>query len=95
MDRTILQIPVSKVLKNEAEAVSMDFGFSSLQEFIRLILKKIAKRELTISIGEIEEISSLTPFAEKRFKKALEDIKKDRNIVKPKNSEEFLKLLRS
>ena len=95
MDRIILQVPVSKVLKNEAEAVSMDFGFSSLQEFIRLILKKIAKRELTVSIGEIEEISSLTPSAEKRFKKALEDIKKDRNIIKPKNAEDFLKLLRS
>jgi len=30
MDRIILQIPILKVLKNEAEAVSLDFGFSSL-----------------------------------------------------------------
>ena len=76
MDRIILQVPVSKVLKNEAEAVSMDFGFSSLQELIRVIFNKIAKRELTVSVGEIENITVLSTAAEKRFRKALDDIKK-------------------
>lgn len=95
MDRVILQIPLSKKLKQEAEAVSSNYGFSSLQELIRVLLNKLAKRQLTISVQEVEEINYLKPSAARRYKKALNDIKKEKNIFKPKDSKEFLKMLRS
>lgn len=95
MDRIILQIPMSKTLKNQAEMVSSDFGFSSLQELIRVLLNKLAKRELTISVQEAEEIKSLSKAAGRRYKKAVTDIIKDKNIYKPETPQDFLKMLRS
>ena len=95
MTRVILQVPMPVALKQQAEAVASDYGFSSLQEIIRVVLRKLAKRELTISIQEAEEITYLTPSAEKRYQKAIEDIKKDRNLYKPKNAKKFLEMLHS
>lgn len=95
MQRVILQVPISQQLKNSAEAVSSDMGFSSLQEAIRVILTKLSKKQLSLRIEEGEEIVDLSPAAERRFKKAAVDIKAGRNIYKPKNKEEFFKMLRS
>jgi len=78
-----------------AETVASDMGFSSLQEAIRVILTKLSKKQLTLRIEEPEEITDLSPTAERRFKKALADIKAGKNIYKPKNKEEFFKMLRS
>ena len=52
MDSTILQIPMSKALKNSAQDVASEYGFSSLQDLMRVILTKLSKRELVISIQE-------------------------------------------
>lgn len=97
IDKVILQIPMPKTLKMSAEEVARDYGFSSLQEIIRVLLKKLSRRELSVAVqeGEAEEILDLSPRAERRYKKAIEDIKKGRNIYKPKNREEFFKMLRS
>lgn len=95
MKRVVLQVPMSNTLKQEAEMVASDFGFSSLQEIIRVILTKLAKRELAVSIQEEEEITYLSEAAKRRYQKALEEIKKDHNIYKPKDTKEFFKLLRS
>lgn len=84
-------------LKKAAEAVSTDLGFSSLQETIRVLLTKLSKKELRFQITEEppEEIKYLSKAAEKRFKKAVEDIKAGRNITKTRNPNELLSLLRS
>ncbi len=96
MQRVIVQVPMSKELKEKAEARSSDLGFSSLQEIIRVILTKLSKRELTMRVEEnAEEVTHLSKAAEKRFKKAVEDIKAGRNITKTKNVDELLKLLHS
>lgn len=73
--RTILQVPMSKELKEKAEAVSLDMGFSSLQETIRVILTKLSNKQLNIKVEEIEVITHLSKAAERKFKKAVEDIK--------------------
>lgn len=52
MQRVILQVPISKELKHKAEIASSDMGFSSLQEIIRVIVNKLARRELSISIDD-------------------------------------------
>lgn len=73
MDRVVVQVPMTKTLKSEAEAAAGDQGFSSIQEAIRIFLKKLAKRELTVNIGYPEE--HLTPRAERRYAKIIRDIK--------------------
>ena len=96
MQRVILQVPMSKDLKESAQSASHDLGFSSLQEAIRVLLTKLAKKELSLRVSEeVEEITHLSKAAGKRYKKAIADIKTGRNIYKPKNKDEFFKLLRS
>ena len=95
MQRIIVQVPMTKDLKEQAEAVSFEMGFSSLQEAIRILLTKLSKKEYRLRIEEVEQISDLSPAAERKFKKAIEDIKTGRNIYKPKNKKEFFSLLNS
>ena len=96
MQRVILQVPMSKDLKEKAQSASQDLGFSSIQEAIRVLLTKFAKKELSLKVTEeVEEGTRLSKVAEKRYKKAIDDIKAGRNIYRPKNKEEFFKMLRS
>ncbi len=95
MQRVIVQVPMSKDLKKNAEIASLDLGFSSLQEAIRVLLTKLSKKEFNLKVEEVEEITYLSKSAERKFKKALEDIKAERNITKTKNADELLQLLRS
>lgn len=50
---------MSQTLRDAATAVAVDYGFSSLQEVIRVILKKFAKREMTLTVEE--KVEYLTP----------------------------------
>ena len=87
---------MSKDLKENAQSASSDLGFSSLQEAIRVLLTKLSKKELTLKVTEeVEEITHLSKAAERKFKKAVADIKAGRNITKTKNVDELLSLLRS
>lgn len=95
MQRVIVQVPMAKDLKEKAEAVSSGMGFSSLQEVIRVLLTKLSKKEISFRIEEAEEVTYLSKAAEKRYKKAVEDIKAGKNIYKPKNKKEFFELLHS
>jgi antitoxin component of RelBE/YafQ-DinJ toxin-antitoxin module len=82
---------MSKDLKNEAEKAAFAMGFSSLQESVRLILRKLANRELKVAIYE----EALSPEAEVRYEKIIKDIEAEKNIVKTKDVKDFLKKLRS
>ena len=95
MQRVIVQVPMSKELKNKAEIISADLGFSSIQEVVRVLLTKLSKKEFSLKVEEAEEINYLSPSAEKKFRKAVADIKAGRNIYKPKDKREFFALLRS
>lgn len=95
MQRVIVQVPMPKELKKKAEAVSSDLGFSSIQEAIRVLLTKLAKKEFSLKVEEVEEIVRLSPAAIKRYNKAIDDIKAGRNIYKPKSKKEFFDLLNS
>lgn len=96
MNRVIVQVPMSRDLKEKADAVSSDLGFSSLQETIRVLLTKLSKKEFSLRVTEeAEEITYLSKAAEKKFKKAEEDIKAGRNITKAKDLDEFIRLLHS
>lgn len=60
-------------LKARATAAARAMGFSSLQESVRILLTKLASRELEVEIRYPEE--RLSPRAERRYAKLIRDIK--------------------
>jgi len=87
MPKVIIQVPTNKKLRDEATKVAADYGFSSLQEVLRLFMNKLAQREVDIAI-------TLSPMAEKRYTKMDEDFKRGKNVSKSGNVDELLKNLR-
>lgn len=49
MNTTTLQIPIDQTLKVQAYAEAVAQGFSSLQEMVRVLLKKIAAKQLSVA----------------------------------------------
>lgn len=95
MQRIVLQVPMDKDLKDRAEMVSQDFGFSSLQETIRILLTKLSKKELILRVTDrAEDVTYLSKAAEKKYQKATADIKAGRNVTKTKNVADLLSTLR-
>lgn len=94
MKRTILQVPMSEELKKSAEKVALDMGFSSLQETIRVLLKKLSTNKLKIDIYDVDE-PQLSEKAIKRYNKIAKEIEAGKNIVTPAGRKEFFEMLRS
>ncbi len=92
MQRTVLQIPLSKELKISAEQAALDYGFSSLQEILRVIMRKLADKRLNINFGE-EQVVHLSKKNEERYLKMTEDFEKNRNVYHAKDIDDFLKQL--
>lgn len=87
MNNTVLQIPMSHLLRKEAEKSAIDMGFSSLQDFVRLVLKKLTVNELNVNIGF--PIVNLSTNAEKRYQKIDKDYRANKNIIKTKSVNDF------
>ncbi len=87
MNKTVLQVPVSKDLKEKAEKAAHDQGVSSLQESIRIFLTKLANNKLEITIQEPIRLSEAS---EKRYLKQTQDFEKNKNIISAKNVEELM-----
>ena len=75
METTTLQIPLPKSLKASATAVAKDYGFSSLQEVVRILLNKLSRRQLRVEITE-GTIFTLSPRNEVRYRKMDKDFLK-------------------
>jgi antitoxin component of RelBE/YafQ-DinJ toxin-antitoxin module len=93
METTTLQIPISKDLKSAAAAVARDYGFSSLQEIVRVILTKLARRQLIIQIGEAP--IKLSTRAERRYAKMERDFERGRGVKTFSNVDELMVKLTS
>lgn len=93
MNRTTLQVPLSKSLKASATAVATDYGFSSLQDIVRLFLAKFAKRELVISVGE--PAVRLSAKNEKRYLKMDKDFDEGKNVRYASSVKELMNELTS
>lgn len=89
MNTTTLQVPLPKSLKASATAVAHDYGFSSLQDIVRLFLAKFAKKELVISIGE--PTVRLSAKNEKRYLKMDKDFDEGKNVFIANNVDELMK----
>lgn len=95
MNTTTLQIPISKDLKQSAAAVAKEFGFSSLQEIVRVILTKLSRKELTLEITSSvpPEYIKLSPAAKKRYAKMKKDFKTGENIFQARDVDDLLRQL--
>jgi len=76
---TILQVPMSKELRDQAASQARNMGFSSLQETVRIFLGKLALGQVNI---KFEETVQLSPKAIKRYDKMIEEAKSGKNISK-------------
>lgn len=76
---TILQVPVSKTLRDRAAKAAEDSGFSSLQEAVRVFLSQFAARNLHVTFSPSP--IRLSPKNDKRYEKMMEEIEK--GIVEP------------
>lgn len=91
MDITILRVPLSKTLKKSAQEAASEYGFSSLQDLLRVVLTKLSRRELVVSIKE--PLIHLSKKNEERYLKMMEDFKKGRNVYHAKSAEDLIKQL--
>lgn len=90
--RTILQVPVDTTLRKDAEKQALEQGFSSLQEAVRVFLKKLGQGVVGITLKE-EESVQLSKRAIKRYNKISEDFKKGKNVYTAKNVDNLMKQL--
>ncbi|OGE65021.1 hypothetical protein A3I48_03930 [Candidatus Daviesbacteria bacterium RIFCSPLOWO2_02_FULL_36_7] len=92
MQRTILQVPLPKELKISAEKAAQDAGFSSLQEVLRVFMNKFASKKIDLTFEE--EVTYLSPKAEKRYMKIMRDIESGKErIYTAKDANDFLEKL--
>lgn len=95
MNRTVLQIPVNSVLREDAEKAAVKLGFSSLQDIIRLFMSKLAQGKIDVSIRD-EKIEYLSPKAEKRYEKMIRDIKSGKEkLYKAESVDDLMRQLNS
>lgn len=96
MSKVIVQVPTDKKLKDKATKSAQEMGFSSLQEILRLVMNKIANKEIKVSLEE--NVEYLTPqedaVLEQRYKEFLKEEKKGNTFV-AHSVEEMIKELES
>lgn len=93
MSKTVLQIPIDSTLRTEAEKAALAQGFSSLQESVRLFLRKLADGVVGV---KFEETVRLSAKAEKRYNKILDDIESGKEkVYSAKNVDDLMKQLLS
>lgn len=89
--RTILQVPLSPAVRDQALMAAEEMGFSSLQEAVRVLLTKLATKRLTISVEET--IIPLSPTAETRYAKMDGDFAAGKNVKTAKTVVDLMKQL--
>ena len=94
MNTTILQVPISKDLRAEAVNVAKDSGFSSLQEVVRLMLTKFARREIGVTFERFPEVK-LSSKNDRRYAKMVNDFEKGKNVKTFDNVDDLMRDLTS
>lgn len=89
MNTTTLQIPINKTLREQAATAAERLGFSSLQETIRVFLKKLASGEIGL---RFEETVQLSPKAIKRYNKMIDEVESGK--VKTKTFSDVASLMK-
>ncbi|KKU46710.1 MAG: hypothetical protein UX62_C0010G0002 [Microgenomates group bacterium GW2011_GWA2_46_7] len=93
MSRTVVQIPLSTDLRDQAYAMAISQGFSSLQEAMRVILHKFVKGSLSLEVYTEPAPIQLSARAIKRYDQMTKDFQSGKNISTSKNMEELMEEL--
>jgi antitoxin component of RelBE/YafQ-DinJ toxin-antitoxin module len=75
--KTILQVPVDKQLKDNAERAASLQGFSSLQEIVRVFLTQLATNKVEVRLGDA---IILSPENERRYINMTSDFESGDNV---------------
>lgn len=93
LQRTVLQVPLPKELKLSAEKAALDAGFSSLQEVLRVFMKKFANKKIDLNFEE-GNVVYLSEKNDKRYEKMMRDIKSGKEkIYHAKDVDDLIKQL--
>lgn len=87
-----MQIPLNAELRKAAEVEAKAQGFSSLQEAVRVFLKKLSDR--TIGLRFEAPTIQLSQKAIKRYNRIDEDIKMGKNVYEARDVKDLMKQLR-
>ena len=90
MSNTILQVPVSKDLRNQAAVMANEMGFSSLQEAVQLFMAKLASGTVEVTF---QEPVRLSPRAVKRYEKMISEMEQGKNTYVAHNVKDFMSQL--
>lgn len=90
MSRTVVQIPVTTDLRDQAYQMAISQGFSSLQEAMRLVMHRIAKGSLRFDIYSEPEPMKFSDKAIERYNKMDNDLKTGKNFKTAKNVSDLL-----
>lgn len=85
---------MSRELRQGAEKQAIAQGFSSVQDAVRFLLKKLAQGVLDFTVKE-EKTMQLSPRGIRRYNKILKDIDEGRNVYTTKNVDDLMKQLHS
>lgn len=77
-----LQIPLDKSLRDAVDKHARQLGFSSVQDFTRVMYSAIVRNKMQLSLTSDEE--RLSPAAEARYEKMLAEHEADRKAGKVK-----------
>lgn len=97
-DYAKIQVPLKASIKRKAEEVAEDYGYSSLQEVIRLFLTSFAKGDIQLLMYNPHATEYISPefeaFLEKREKEVRKAIKEGKAYT-VHSAEELTKLVES
>lgn len=91
MNTVTLQVPMSRTLRQQAQVVADEYGFSSIQEVIRLFLNRFSQKSIALNFGEPSV--TLSDKAEKRYLKMEKDFRAGKNIYRATSVDDFMKQL--
>ena len=86
---TILQVPISKQLRDQAASSAHKMGFSSLQETVRVFLNQLASNEVAIAFQS--SAVKLSKKNDRRYAKMIRDIETGK--VQPKSFSSIDKMM--
>lgn len=90
MSRTVLQIPINKDLKINAEEAALSQGFSSLQELVRVFLSKVASHKIEVTLQDRVMLSERN---EKRYLDMTTDFELGHDIYNARGVDDLINKL--
>jgi len=90
MSRTVVQIPVTTDLRDQAYKMAISQGFSSLQEAMRLVMHRIAKGSLRFDVYSEPDPIRLSKKAVARYNKMDEALRVGKDVKIAENINDLL-----